>query len=187
MAGEEKKDFNAMLREDKGMPRVQVVTDRATIEKYGGERMFFAPPLQYDQLMRRVPWGYLTTVGEMRSYLARKNGADFTEPITAGCFVSIAAWASEQRGEDPTPYWRTLKAGGQLNEKYPGGVERRKGTPLRGAAASISATTWWTTKRRWLRWTRGRNVTKAIYPVDLCTFGIDIFIQLDPPTRYNIA
>ena len=125
MAGEEKKDFNAMLREDKGMPRVQVVTDRATIEKYGGERMFFAPPLAYDQLMRRVPWGYLTTVGEMRSYLARKNGADFTEPITAGCFVSIAAWASEQRGEDPTPYWRTLKAGGQLNEKYPGGVERQ--------------------------------------------------------------
>lgn len=22
-----------------------------------------------------------------------------------------------------TPYWRTLKVGGQLNEKYPGGVE----------------------------------------------------------------
>ena len=24
---------------------------------------------------------------------------------------------------DITPYWRTLKLGGQLNEKYPGGVE----------------------------------------------------------------
>ncbi|MFC1939484.1 hypothetical protein ACFLXO_02205 [Chloroflexota bacterium] len=24
---------------------------------------------------------------------------------------------------DVTPYWRTLKAGGQLNEKFPGGVE----------------------------------------------------------------
>ncbi len=25
--------------------------------------------------------------------------------------------------KDITPYWRTLKVGGQLNEKYPGGVE----------------------------------------------------------------
>jgi len=24
--------------------------------------------------------------------------------------------------KDTTPYWRTLKAGGELNEKYPGGV-----------------------------------------------------------------
>lgn len=42
MAGEEKKDFNAMLHRDAGMPKIQIVTDRATIEKYGGERMFFA-------------------------------------------------------------------------------------------------------------------------------------------------
>jgi alkylated DNA nucleotide flippase Atl1 len=25
-----------------------------------------------------------------------------------------------------TPYWRTLKSGGVINEKYPGGVEERK-------------------------------------------------------------
>ena len=25
--------------------------------------------------------------------------------------------------KDITPYWRTLKVSGQLNEKYPGGVE----------------------------------------------------------------
>jgi len=41
-------------------------------------------------------------------------------------FVSIAAWASEQRETDKTPYWRTLKANGQLNPKYPGGVEAQK-------------------------------------------------------------
>jgi alkylated DNA nucleotide flippase Atl1 len=28
--------------------------------------------------------------------------------------------------DDVTPYWRTLKAGGRLNEKYPGGVEAQK-------------------------------------------------------------
>ena len=44
MANEDKKDFNAMLRRDNGMPKTQTVTDAATIEKYGGSRMFFAPP-----------------------------------------------------------------------------------------------------------------------------------------------
>ena len=51
MPNEWKKDFNGMLQEDKGMPKVQIVTDPATIRKYGGERMYFAPPLAYDQMM----------------------------------------------------------------------------------------------------------------------------------------
>ena len=126
MANEEKKDFNTMLRRDNGMPRIQTVTDKATIRTYGGSRMLLAPPLAYDAIMRRVPTGKLTTVGELRAHLARESGADFTDPMTAGIFVSIAAWASHQRSEDKIPYWRTLKAGGELNPKYPGGVEAQR-------------------------------------------------------------
>ena len=72
---------------------------------------------------RQIPYGKVITVGKIREYFAELNGADFTEPITAGIFVSIAAWASYQRSEDETPYWRTLKANGELNAKYPGGIE----------------------------------------------------------------
>ena len=126
MANEEKKDFNAMLRRDNGMPKMQIVTDQATIQKYGGTKMYFAPPMAYDQVMRTIPEGRLTTIGELRAYFAGKNGADFTDPITAGIFVSIAAWASHQRTQDKTPYWRTLKANGELNAKYPGGVEAQR-------------------------------------------------------------
>lgn len=126
MANEDKKDFNAMLHEDKDMPRIQIITDRKSIEKYGGERMYFAPPVYYDEIMRRVPEGKLLTVGTIRDYLAKKAGADFTEPITAGVFISIAAWASYQRTQDKTPFWRTLKANGELNAKYPGGVEAQR-------------------------------------------------------------
>lgn len=126
MAGEDKKDFNAMLRDGKDMPKIQIITDEASIKKYGGNRMYFAPPMDYDRVMRRVPFGKVITVGEIRAYFAAQNGADFTEPITAGVFVSIAAWASHQRSEDKTPYWRTLRAGGELNPKYPGGVEEQK-------------------------------------------------------------
>ena len=46
--------------------------------------------------------------------------------ITTGIFVSIVAWASFQRKNDKTPYWRTLKANGELNAKYPGGIEAQK-------------------------------------------------------------
>lgn len=126
MANEDKKDFNAMLHKDTDMPKVQIVTDKATIEKYGGEKMYFAPPVTYDEIMKTVPYGKVITVGVIREYLAKKNNADFTDPITAGIFVSIAAWASYQRSDDETPYWRTLKANGELNSKYPGGVEAQK-------------------------------------------------------------
>lgn len=126
MANEDKKDFNAMLNDSKDMPKFQVITDKKSIEKYGGSRMYFAPPIDYDKVMRKVPYGKVITVGKIREHFAALSGADFTEPITAGIFVSIAAWASHQRTEDKTPFWRTLKANGELNEKYPGGVESQK-------------------------------------------------------------
>lgn len=88
--------------------------------------MYFAPPIDYDKVMRMIPFGKVITVGKIREHFASKSGADFTDPITAGIFVSIAAWASHQRSDDKTPYWRTLKANGELNEKYPGGAIKQK-------------------------------------------------------------
>lgn len=126
MADEENKDFNAMLNDSKDMPKFQTITDKKSIVKYGGDKMYFAPPIDYDRVMRRVPFGKLLTVGKIREYFAKQNGADFTEPITAGVFVSIVAWASFQRAENKTPYWRTLKANGELNAKFPGCIEAQK-------------------------------------------------------------
>ena len=83
MANEDKKDFNAMLHRATDMPRIQLVTDAATVQKYGGARMYFAPAADYDAVMKRVPFGKVLTVGKIREYFARKNGADFTDPITA--------------------------------------------------------------------------------------------------------
>ena len=51
-------------------------------------------------------------------------------PLTTGIFARIAAEASEERKaegrKDITPYWRTLKANGEINPKYPGGIEVQK-------------------------------------------------------------
>lgn len=126
MMNENKKDFNSMMYKNKDMPKIQIVTDEKTIKKYGGSKMFFAPPSFYDELMKRVPKGKIITVSQMRDYLAKQNNADFTDPMTAGIFVQIVAWASYQRDEDITPYWRTLKSDGELNIKYPESIELQK-------------------------------------------------------------
>lgn len=56
MANEDKKDFNAMLHDNKDMPKFQTITDQKSIEKYGGSRMYFAPPIYYDKVMKRIPY-----------------------------------------------------------------------------------------------------------------------------------
>lgn len=56
-----------------------------------GTELYFAPPIEYDKVMSLVPYGNVITIVEIREYFAKLSGADFTEPITAGIFVSIAA------------------------------------------------------------------------------------------------
>ena len=76
MANEEKKDFNAMLHDSKDMPKFQMITDPKTIERYGGNRMYFAPPIDYDKVMKQVPFGKVITVGKIREYFAKVSGAE---------------------------------------------------------------------------------------------------------------
>ena len=83
MANEDKKDFNAMLHDSKDMPKFQIIIDQKSIEKYGGNKMYFAPPIDYDKVMKKVPYGKVITVGKIREHFAKLSGADFTEPITA--------------------------------------------------------------------------------------------------------
>lgn len=55
------------------------------------------------------------TVGNIREYFAKLSGADFTEPITAGIFVSIVAWASYQHLEEEG---HTVIQKGRKNIRY---------------------------------------------------------------------
>ncbi|NLX64787.1 MAG: methylated DNA-protein cysteine methyltransferase [Clostridiaceae bacterium] len=108
------------------MPKIVEVTDPRAVSRYGGTRMLVAPPLAYDEIMKKVPKGKVITSDIIRDYLARKHDADYTCQLTAGLFINIAAHASAERKTDETPYWRTLKKGGELNEKYPEGIEGQK-------------------------------------------------------------
>lgn len=121
-----KKSFNEKLYDSKDMPKIIEITDEKSVARYGGTRMLIAPPIEYDEIMRMVPCGKLVTADYVRNYLAEKHGADFTCPLTAGIFMNIAAHASVERKTDETPYWRTLKKDGELNEKYPEGIDNQR-------------------------------------------------------------
>jgi hypothetical protein len=77
-----------------------------------------------------VPRGKLITIREIREQLARTHKADIACPITCGIFAWIASHAAEEAAAEgakrTTPYWRTLKTGGELNPKYPGGIEAQR-------------------------------------------------------------
>lgn len=100
------------------------------IQRWGEGTVVVPAPREVDELMKQVPRGKLATINEIRAALARRHGATIGCPITTGIFAWIAAHAAEETaskgGIRITPYWRTLKSGGQLNEKYPGGVEAQQ-------------------------------------------------------------
>ena len=90
--------------------------------------MVIPAPIEVDALMKQVPKGRVVTINELRAALAAKHKVDFACPLTTGIFSWIAAHAAaeaEAAGQKRiTPYWRTLKRGGELNPKYPGGVAK---------------------------------------------------------------
>jgi alkylated DNA nucleotide flippase Atl1 len=120
-----KKSWREKLADDKDLPKLGEVSGQQS--KRWGEGSFVIPaPREVDALMKQVPKGRVVTINDLRAALARKHQTDFTCPITTGIFSWIAAHAAaedEAAGKKRvTPYWRTLKIGGEINSKYPGGV-----------------------------------------------------------------
>jgi len=124
-----KKSWVEKLADDKGLPRIEEITDKMS-KRWGAGTVVIPAPIEVDALMKKVPKGKLITINEIRLALAKKHTATIGCPITTGIFAWIAANAAEElrkKGKtDTTPYWRTLKSNGEINPKYPGGVDRQK-------------------------------------------------------------
>jgi alkylated DNA nucleotide flippase Atl1 len=120
-----RKSWRQKLADDKGLPRVERITPRMS-SRWGKGTVLIPAPREVAALMQSVPEGKLTTINEIRAALAAKHRATIGCPIATGIFAWIASHAAEEAaaaGELAiTPYWRTLKTGGQLNPKYPGGI-----------------------------------------------------------------
>ena len=121
-----RKSWHEKLHDSKDLPRVIEINDKMS-KRWGTGTCVIPAPIEVDEIMRSVPKGRLITINKIRESLARKHGASIGCPITTGIFCNIAARAAEEDASEGekgiTPYWRTLKSKGELNEKYPGGVE----------------------------------------------------------------
>ncbi len=108
--------------------------------------MLMPRPLDVDVAMRKVRKGRPVTHSGIGDQLAGASKADSACPLTSGIFIRIVAEAAEEdrrAGKKRiTPYWRTVRDGGKLHEKFPGGASaqaaklRRAGWPSSLAGAS---------------------------------------------------
>jgi len=132
-----KKTWEEKLVDKKGYPKVLSLEEGfpcyKALHKMGaeaGDDVVLVNPGEIVELMRQVPEGKLTTLAEICKEVAKRHGAKACCTLTSGIFVMTAANAVEEaakRGVDVRiPYWRTLKIGGYLNDKYPGGIERHR-------------------------------------------------------------
>lgn len=122
-----RKTWQEKLADSKGLPKVAKVSGKMS-RRWGEGTMVVPAPIEVDALMKGVPKGKLITINELRAALAAKHHVTFTCPLTTGIFCWIAAHAANEAeaagAKRITPYWRTLKDGGELNPKYPGGIEQ---------------------------------------------------------------
>ena|SRR5687768_3530272 len=125
MSDKAKKSWREKLADNKGLPKIGKIEGKMTT-RWGTGTMVIPAPMEVNDLMRKVPEGKLVTINELRAALAAKHGVSIACPITTGIFSWIAAHAADEAAQagaqQITPYWRTLKSGGELNPKYPGGI-----------------------------------------------------------------
>jgi len=89
-----KKSWIEKLKDDKGLPKVEKITEKMS-KKWGTGTVAIPAPIEVDAIMKGVPKGKLVTINEIRAALAKKHGATIGCPITTGIFAWIAANAAE--------------------------------------------------------------------------------------------
>lgn len=126
------KSWLEKLHNAKDLPKVDKVKDPG-MERWGakvGDTFVVPAPIDVYEEMKKIPKGKLATTAEIRKKLAKRFKATIACPLTTGIFTWIAANASAEefatgKKKEMIPWWRTLKTGGVLIEKYPGGIKEQ--------------------------------------------------------------
>ena len=132
-----KKSWQEKLADKKGLPKILKLEEKFpcynAVHKMGaevGDEVVLVNPSEVVEIMRQIPRGKVETIVEICKSIAKAHGVKGCCSLTTGIFIMTAANAAEEAAKEGKglgiPYWRTLKADGFLNEKYPGGVEAHK-------------------------------------------------------------
>ena len=129
-----RKSWQEKLADKKSFPKILKLEEKFpcynAVHKMGaeiGDDVVLVNPSEVVEVMKDVPKGKLVTIVEICMKIAEKHKVKACCSLTTGRFIMTAANASEEatnQGKNLNiPWWRTLKTGGFLNEKYPGGQE----------------------------------------------------------------
>ena len=132
-----KKTWQEKLADKKGLPKVLKLEKRFpcfnAVHKMGaevGDDVILVNPTEVMETMKKVLNGRLITIVEICKSIAKKHNVKGCCSLTTGIFIMTVANAVEEAKKENTkldiPYWRTLKADGYLNDKFPGGAESHK-------------------------------------------------------------
>ncbi len=127
---EDKETFPKVLKLEKRFPCYNAVHKMGA---NAGDPVVLVNASEIMPLMAKVPKGKLITIWEICRRIAKNHKVKGCCSLTTGIFIMTIANAVEEaiaKGDRSAlakiPYWRTLKADGYLNEKYPGGPEGQK-------------------------------------------------------------
>jgi len=132
-----KKTWQQKLADKKGLPKVLKLQKNFpcynAVHLMGveeGEDVVLVNPSEIVEIMKQVPKGKVITIVEICKMIAQKHHVQGCCSLTTGIFIMTAANAAQEAQQLgkllEIPYWRTLKADGYLNEKYPGGALSQK-------------------------------------------------------------
>ncbi len=133
----QKKSWQEKLADKKGLPKTLKLEEGFpcynAVHKMGvevGDDVVLVNPSEIVEIMRKIPLGKVATIIEICKHIAKAHGVKGCCSLTTGIFIMTAANAAEEAAKQGKslgiPYWRTLKSGGFLNEKYPGGIDAHK-------------------------------------------------------------
>lgn len=132
-----RKTWQEKLADKEGLPKVLKLESRFpcynALHKMGveaGEDVVLVNPSKIVACMKKVPCGKVVTIVEICKHIAKQHNVQGCCSLTTGIFIMTAANAVEEARKEGVdmgiPYWRTLKADGYLNEKFPGGDQAHK-------------------------------------------------------------
>jgi alkylated DNA nucleotide flippase Atl1 len=135
--GYKRKSWQEKLVNKNNLPKVLKLQKKFpcynAVHKMGadvGDNVVLVNPSEIVELMKQIPEGKLITLVEICKTIAKKHRVSACCSLTTGIFIMTAANAAEEAAKEGKllhiPYWRTLKADGFLNEKYPGGALAQK-------------------------------------------------------------
>ena len=128
------KSWQEKMADKQGVPKIlkleQGFPCYNAVHKMGaqaGDDVVLVNPREVEALMSLVPKGKLVTLIDICKKIAEQHHVKGCCTLTSGIFTMTAANAAEEMKAEgkpnDLPYWRTLKSMGELNPKYPGGIE----------------------------------------------------------------